>query len=157
MPQLFRWQWLWQSRRRLLLYGAAVFALGLAFAGLLAGLMIWGRPNANIVRGVPLPVFLMAVGGYAIMQAVFSPSGAFGDHDQESDRYARRKLNRRLRRYAERANEEPIPLEHDLRNRAVGAGMAECPDCLFQTTVMPGRPPDEAVVCRKCNRRFYPA
>jgi len=156
MPHLFRWQWLWRSRVRLLTFGLSVFALWLALAGLLIGLVVWGRPNANIARGIPAPVMLLALGGYVILQAVFSPSGAFGDHDNADERAARRSLDRRLRKYTRRANENAIPLEDELKSQAYVPCETRCPMCEDRVTVPAGHPPNGTVQCPKCLEGFVP-
>ena len=79
MDDLFRWQWMWKSRSRLLALAGAAMALGtlaLAYAATRPG--PFGKPRYMLIFcGVS---FILA-GAYQLLQGLFSPAGAFGDHD----------------------------------------------------------------------------
>lgn len=146
-----RWQWLWRSRRRLFAAGLGVFLLGVAVLALLVVTWVWGRPNPNIARGILAPVLLMAIGGFMMLQAVFSGGGAFGDHDAPDPTRRTLPPTPQSKRSRRRAGEEPIPLAPDTGERpAVKA--TRCPVCQERLDV----PPDEMAECPKCNERFRP-
>jgi hypothetical protein len=145
----FRWQWLWRSRRRLLACGLVLFVLGglyLAFALHVA----WPRlVHRWFVLHGGIAVGLIGVGGYMALQALFSPAGAFGDHDHDDSREHRRRAWRRKR--AAPADDEPIPLADDTGEEPA-VRVARCPTCHQRMTV----PADEVAECPKCHERFRP-
>jgi hypothetical protein len=141
-----RWQWLWRSRRRLFAFGLVVFLLGVGLLAWLVYTAVWGRPNTNIGRGIPAPVILMAVGGYAMLQAVFSGGEAFGDHDYDDSREWRRRAWRR--RQPAPPDDRPIPRAPDTGERPA-VDTTRCPTCREPVSAT-------AAECPKCHERFTP-
>ena len=85
MSRLFSWQWMWKSRPRLI----GVAAATLAFGGLaiLYGVTRpgpWNKPVFMIHFG---GATVIAYGGSQLLQALFSPAGAFGDATDRGARY----------------------------------------------------------------------
>jgi hypothetical protein len=155
MQPPIRWQWLWESRGRLLAFGLALMALG-GFLLAYAILVMWPRPSHRRFYGVVfLAVFLIGSGGYQVLKGLLSPASAFGGYD-DSDVYARRKLKRQMKRHADKANQEPIPYEDELQQQADVSRDTRCPACEDRVTVPAGHPPNKAVECPKCLERFVP-
>jgi len=103
MAQLFRWQWMWKSRSRLLGLAAVAIAFGslmILYALTRPGQL--GKPHFMIIIG---GIWLIALGGYQILQGLFSPGGAFGDHDAKVK-------PRRLRR-KKVPEQDPLPMSQD--------------------------------------------
>lgn len=149
LADYFRWQWLWRSRRRLFVLGLVVFLLGVALLVLLVSTWLWGG-NSRIVRGLPLPLVLMAVGGYGVLQAAFSGGGAFGDHDHDDSRDGRRRAWRRQRR-AEPDDTGPIPLT-TTDGDSPADRTTRCPTCHEPSARSTGT----RVECPKCHERCVP-
>lgn len=145
LADFFRWQWLWRSRRRLFVIGLVVFLLGMALLALLIATWLWGPPNANIGRGVPAPVVLMALGGYGMLQATFSGGGAFGDHDRPLPKTLPAKPTRR--RKSKREDDRPIPVAET--GEAVPLTTTRCPACEGPVAAM-------VTECPKCFLRLVP-
>ena len=79
VSNFFRWQWMWRSRPRLIGIALGAMAFGAAlilFAVLAPGPIDKGK-GLTICGGV----MFAALGGYQLLQGMFSPAGAFGDHD----------------------------------------------------------------------------
>ena len=103
MAQLVRWQWMWKSRLRLLALGSGVVAIG--NSAILFALTRSGPFNKAVFLILFGGVWILGVGGYQILQGLFSPAGAFGDHD------AKEKPYRHKRRPV--PEQDPLPLSSE--------------------------------------------
>jgi hypothetical protein len=107
MAQMFRWQWMWKSRSRLLALGSATVAFGgIAIAYAVTRDGPFGRSLMMIVLG---GATLIVGGGYQLLQGLLSPAGAFGDPE------ARERPHRKKRRPKPAPEPEPLPLESETR------------------------------------------
>jgi hypothetical protein len=155
MPEYIRWQWLWESRIRVIVFGLALMALG-GFLLAYAILVMWPRPSHRRLYGVLfLAVFLIVSGGYQVLKGLLSPASAFGGYDT-SDVYARRKLKRKLKQKADQENQEAVSYEDELQEQADVPRKTRCPACEVRVTVPAGHPPNRKVECPKCLERFVP-
>jgi hypothetical protein len=150
LADYFRWQWLWRSRRRLFTVGLVVFLSGVLLLAILLGTWWWGRPVVSVGRVIAVPLILMAVGGYGVLQAAFSGGGAFGDHDHDDSRDGRRRAWRRQRR-ADRDATGPVPLS-PTDDDSPADRTTRCPTCLEPSARSTGT----RVECPKCHERFVP-
>jgi hypothetical protein len=58
-------------------------------------------------------IMFVGMGLYQLLQGLFSPAGAFGDHDDVAEEELHRRRVRRLRRRAAKDAGMPLPLESD--------------------------------------------
>ena len=112
MTDFLRWQWMWRSRPRLLLIavGAVVFG-GLLILFALTRTRPLRKGEMLLIYG---GITFVVMGLYQLLQGLFSPAGAFGDHDDAAEEELHRKRVRRLRRRAAKEAGKPLPQESDL-------------------------------------------
>lgn len=79
MTDFFRWQWMWKSRPRLI--GIAVGAMALAGLAVLYALTRPGPMSRGQMFIVCGGLMFALLGGYQLLQGLFSPAGSFGNHD----------------------------------------------------------------------------
>lgn len=148
MLPFFRWQWMWQSRRRVIAVALAEIALGagcLLFALLTPG--PFSRARALVLFG---GLMIGGLGGYQLLQGLLSPDGAFRDHDFDDSREGRRRAWRR-QRTAKPSDDRPLPLAPDT-GEATRVISVRCPAC-HEPLAVEGA---GAVECPKCHERFTP-
>jgi len=106
MTDLFRWQWMWTSRRRLIGFALAAIAVGgliLLYVPTAAGR--WDKPRVSMFC---LGVMVLGMGVYQLLQGLLSPAGAFGDHDDTDGPRLRPALKRWKRET--KPDDAPLPL-----------------------------------------------
>ncbi len=112
MPPLIRWQWLWQSRWRVLTFGLmAVAAGGLLLTCSVLVTRPWLNRRFYVLAG--LGIFLIVWGGIHVLNGLLAPDGAFGHHHDEPLAPPRRKWRRTTAARPTKPQDDPIPLADD--------------------------------------------
>jgi hypothetical protein len=105
MAQMFRWQWMWKSRARLL--GLALGSIALGSMAILYAVTRDGPYTKPLFMILFSGGWFIAVGGYQLLQGLLSPAGAFGDHE------ASVRPHRKKRRPKPAPEQEPLPVRQD--------------------------------------------